>query len=241
MIFLISQLKYKKNVSGEKRKKNMFEKKIYFPNLSKSFFIIASFVILFSNTGNLFAQGQNKVILATDARVSGDVFRTRLIFDLTDKVEFRTFTLADPYRLIIDLKNVSFKLGRGTGNKGIGVISAFRYGLFAPGKSRIVVDLNQPAVVERAYSLDPQKGQLAKLVIDLIPIDRETFVAKQLQEREKRLAEQAKKKKRKTLFSLNPKGPFVSDKLKDAGSKPIIIIDPGHGGIDSGAVGVGWK
>ncbi len=180
-----------------------------------------------------------KSAVAIDARLGGDVFRTRLIVDVTKKVQFRTFTLANPYRLIIDMADVNFQMPENTGNLGRGVVSAFRYGLFGRGKSRIVVDLNQPAAVEKAYSLAPRQGQPGKMVIDLIPIDRETFLSKQELARQQRLAELAKQKKRRKLFQVRPDDPLaLNNTPKKIGEKPVVIIDPGHGGLDSGAQGV---
>ncbi len=207
---------------------------------SSIFYSLILILVLFINAltiHKVYSKDKENVI-ATAARIGGDVFRTRLIIDLSKKVNFRTFTLADPYRLVVDLANVKFNLPKGAGNQKKGVITAFRYGFIAEGKSRIVIDLNQPAKVEKAFSLEPQKDQSAKLVIDFIPIDRETFLETQLLEREKRLAEKAKKVKRKSLFSLTPDDPIISGKPK-GNSVPIVVIDPGHGGIDPGAIGVG--
>ena len=68
------------------------------------------------------------------------------------------FTLADPYRVIIDLPSVKFQLPQGLGASGQGLIKAFRYGLFAPGKSRIVIDTAGPVLIERAQIVDPRTG-----------------------------------------------------------------------------------
>ncbi len=193
-------------------------------------FVIAAFSV---------GEASAESAVAIDARLGGDVFRTRLIVDVTKKVQFRTFTLANPYRLIIDMPNVNFRMPNSTGNLGRGVVTAFRYGLFGRGKSRIVVDLNQPASVEKAYSIAPRQGQPGKLVIDLIPIDRETFLSKQEFARQQRLADLAKKQKRRKLGQVKPDDPLaLNNQPKKVGEKPVVIIDPGHGGLDSGAQGV---
>ncbi len=203
------------------------------PGLSSLLVVFSLFLTQFFITSH--AQAQEAV--AVGARIGGDVFRSRLIVDLTKKVKFRTFLLADPYRLIIDVPNLKFRFPDGTGQKGKGVIQAFRYGLFAPGKSRIVIDLNQPADVEKSYSLAPGQGQSGKLVLDLIPIDRETFLHKQQQQRDKRLAELAKKKRR-TLSMMKKNDPLADiNRFKKAGETPVVVIDPGHGGTDPGARG----
>src|ERR687889_693361 len=52
-----------------------------------------------------------------------------------------------PDRVIVDLPEVTFHLPAETGRRKEGLIASYRYGLFAPGRSRVVMDLAQPAVV----------------------------------------------------------------------------------------------
>ena len=88
----------------------------------------------------------------------------------------RAFALADPYRVVIDLPQVNFRLAPGAGTAGRGLIKAFRYGLVMPGGSRIVLDLTGPAKIAKAYVLDAANGQPPRLVIELESIDRAAFV-----------------------------------------------------------------
>ena len=66
---------------------------------------------------------------------------------LSAAVPYQYFALADPYRLIIDMPDVSFGLPKGSGQQGRGLIQAYRYGLFAPGKSRIVMIASMSAAM----------------------------------------------------------------------------------------------
>jgi N-acetylmuramoyl-L-alanine amidase len=161
-----------------------------------------------------------KRVVAIDARLAGDDKRTRLIVDLNGKVDLAAFTLADPYRVVIDLPELSFDLPAGAGKNGRGLVSAFRYGLFAPGKARIVLDAKGPVAVVRAFVIDPHDSQPARLVVDLIPSDRESFIRSAAVKR-----------------GSDSGGKVVSVPLKSAedAGPPVIVIDPGHGGIDSGA------
>ena len=74
------------------------------------------------------------------ARIVGDDKRTRFVADLSGVVEARVFALADPYRIVVDLPEVTFDLPDSAGT-GRGLLTAFRYGQLSPGKSRIVLDL----------------------------------------------------------------------------------------------------
>jgi N-acetylmuramoyl-L-alanine amidase len=162
-----------------------------------------------------------KRVVAMDARLAGDEKRTRLIVDLNGKVDLSAFTLADPYRVIVDLPEVSFELPSGAGKSGKGLVSAFRYGLFAPGKARLVLDAKGPVAVDKAFVVEQYDNQPARLVVDLIPSDRESFIRNAAIKR-----------------GSEPAGKTVSVPLKavDEAGPPVIVIDAGHGGIDSGAI-----
>jgi N-acetylmuramoyl-L-alanine amidase len=114
------------------------------------------------------------VPVASDVRLAGDETKTRLIVDLDRKIEVRAFALANPYRVIVDMPQVTFAFPDKTGDKGRGLIKAFRYGLVMQGGSRIVIDLVKPARIERAHVLDAANTQPARLVLDLAATDRPT-------------------------------------------------------------------
>jgi N-acetylmuramoyl-L-alanine amidase len=118
----------------------------------------------------------SSVPVASDARLAGDVVHTRFILDLDQTVTFRAFTLADPYRVVIDLPEVNFRVPPGTGAQGRGLVKAFRYGLVLPGGSRIVFDLSGPARIVNSYVLNPANGQPPRLVVELEEIDRGSFL-----------------------------------------------------------------
>src|SRR5476651_1406498 len=114
--------------------------------------------------------------IVTDARVGGDENQTRFIADISRKVELRVFTVADPYRVVVDIPQVLFRLPAKTGETRRGLVKAFRYGLIMQGGSRIVLDLIKPARVEKAFVLEAVEGQPARMVLDLAPTDRESFL-----------------------------------------------------------------
>src|SRR2546423_1321983 len=114
--------------------------------------------------------------IASEARLGGDANRTRLVIDLSRPIEVTTFALADPYRVVIDLPQVTFQLPGRTGENGRGLIKAFRYGLVMQGGSRIVVDATGPVHIDKAFVLEPVDGQPARLVLDLVSIDRASFM-----------------------------------------------------------------
>jgi N-acetylmuramoyl-L-alanine amidase len=161
------------------------------------------------------------VPVATDARLAGDDKQTRLVIDLTHKIDVRAFTIADPYRVVVDIPQVNFQFPPRTGEHSRGVIKAFRFGLVMKGRSRIVIDVTGPVRVTRAFVLDPDDGQPARLVLDVSPVDRETFLrAAAIDNRLPRLAE--------------PPSPRDEPAKSGGDTRPVVVIDPGHGGIDTG-------
>src|SRR5690349_5402533 len=89
--------------------------------------------------------------VASDSRVGGDDAQTRFVMDFSQKVALRAFTLADPYRVVIDLPQVTFNLPAKTGETGRGLVKAFRFGLVMQGGSRIVMDVNKPVRIDKAF------------------------------------------------------------------------------------------
>lgn len=175
------------------------------------------------------ATAQNNSAIARDARVGGDLRRTRFVADISDTVDFRAFLLADPYRVIVDLPQVQFQMPPGVGKKGRGLISAFRYGLFAKGKSRIVIDTVGPIVIDKAFLRPAENGQPARLVVDLIRATEAEF-----KEQRHRQALLRSGKPETNYARLNgTEGPSSTN---DASGKPTIVLDPGHGGPDPGTV-----
>jgi N-acetylmuramoyl-L-alanine amidase len=156
---------------------------------------------------------------ASDVRLGGDDAQTRLIIDLSRKIDVRTFTLANPYRVVMDMPQVTFQFPPKVGEAGRGLIKAFRFGLVMQGGSRMVIDLARPAQVDMAFVLDPIHDQPARLVLHLTAIDREAFM--------RSLALESGAPQRS-----KPEAPVETKGNGD--SRPLIVIDPGHGGIDNG-------
>ena len=157
--------------------------------------------------------------VAKDARVAGDRERTRFIADLSKKVDVHVFALGNPYRVIVDAPDVSFQMPDGIGKEKRGLVTAYRYGLFAPGKARIVIDVSGPFLIDKTFVLEPRDDQPARLVVDLVPTDEKTFLAK------------LKESKPPQTASTSPPAPTAS---RPADAKPVVVLDPGHGGVDPG-------
>ncbi len=169
--------------------------------------------------------------VVSDARLAGDDKQTRFVLDLDGKLQHRVFTLADPYRVVVDIPQVNFRLPAGAGTTGRGLVKAFRYGLVMPGGSRIVLELNGPAKIENAYVLEAANGQPPRLVIELAAVDRTTFVQS--------LDADSRPELRPAVGDLDAVAsvattPRAVAAVAPLDARPVVVLDPGHGGIDNG-------
>ena len=155
----------------------------------------------------------------------------RFVADLSREVKFHVFTLENPYRVIVDMPDVQFQMPAGVGSKGRGLVSAYRYGLIAPGKSRIVIDVKGPISIDNTFVLKAKGGQPARLVIDLVKTDVASFRKAM---RKARAAGGGASMVRKSRPK--PIDPPAVRKRAERGGKPLVVIDPGHGGVDPGAI-----
>jgi N-acetylmuramoyl-L-alanine amidase len=157
----------------------------------------------------------------TAVRVGGDGQKTRFIMDLSQKIDVAAFALANPYRVVVDMPQVAFRLPDKIGEQSRGLVKAFRYGLIMQGGSRVVLDTAGPVKVEKAFVLDADAGEPARLVIDLAATDRASFM--------RALTLDNGPERRTTAKPPEPPVKAEND------SRPLIVLDPGHGGIDQGA------
>lgn len=165
--------------------------------------------------------------VATAARVAGDETRTRFVADLTAPVGYTVYVMANPYRVMIDLPQVSFALPEGAGDNTRGLVTQYRYGPVDQAQSRIVLDTDGPVLIDKAFLLKPKNGQPARIVVDIVRTTKEAFDAKLAAEDDTATAEAA------------DEAPKQDEAPAEAvRQRKLVVIDPGHGGIDPGAIGV---
>lgn len=166
--------------------------------------------------------GPAPVVMSARIGENGD--RTRLVLELSDPINIRAFSLANPNRIILDLPEVAWRMGSPPAPSGL--IKSYRYGMFRTGNSRMVIDLNRPVRIADTLALPPTAGNGYRLVIDLYPATQTAF--------EPNAGWPADLRKREADAERRAQ---VATAPRIAG-KRVVVIDPGHGGIDSGTVGV---
>ncbi len=146
-------------------------------------------------------------VLVKGVRVWRAPERTRVVFDLSEAVQYNTLRLGNPERLVIDLKNTRLHASLATVDLKNSPVQRMRSGVRNGNDLRIVLDLNS-AVKPNSFSLTANERYGDRLVIDLLDLDRGP-----------------------------PQPIVVSKPALDDKRDIIVAIDAGHGGEDPGAIG----
>ncbi len=177
-----------------------------------------------------------------DARIGEHADRTRFVVEFSDPVKFRVFTLANPDRVVIDMPEVLWRLNGPPVLAGRGAVHSYRYGLFRPGNSRFVIELNGPVTATDPLVLPPEDGYGYRLVLDLFPttqaaFDKHAGWPADLRAREAAAAQMASVAPDQAAGETPPPAAHGTAH-KGTSTRKVIVIDPGHGGIDSGTIGI---
>jgi len=156
--------------------------------------------------------------------------RTRFVVEVSDPFTMRTFTLSGPNRVVVDMPVVQWHLEAPPRPTGRGIVRSYRYGLFRPGNSRFVIDLNSPVAISDPLVIPPAGGYGYRVVIDLFPTTQAKF--------DQTAGWPEDLRAREAAAALMASLPPAQQQSPASGEKRIIVIDPGHGGIDSGTSGV---
>jgi len=182
--------------------------------------ILAALAIASALARSAIAEEKGAEISALAARIEALPDRSRLLFDLTGLPPVTAYPVANPPRIIVDLPQVLFRMEANAGlSPGDKLIKSYRYGIFAPRRSRVVIDLTGPAKILRADSEVATGGP--RLVIELAPTSAAYFAVL--------AAEQARNQ------PAAPPPIIPLQTAKPTTDKPTVVIDPGHGGLDMGA------
>ena len=165
----------------------------------------------------------------TAARVGPHPDMTRFVLELSEAPAYEIFTLADPFRVVMDLPELDWRLPADQVPRGKGVIQDLRYGLFQPGRSRVVLDVKTPVRIKNVYVMAPGgKYATHRLVIDLQKVTRKAFLT----------LDRRKVVSRIPLPAARPVGLPRLPAKPSTDKRPTVVIDAGHGGVDPGAIGV---
>lgn len=171
------------------------------------------------------AEGGSQLV-AQELRIAGDATRARLLLRFDSEPTPRWFLLRNPHRLVIDLPETEFDI-ESDQVQPRGLVSRFQHGRLGPGTSRIIISSEGPFTVDHIEVMENSDSPGHRLVVDLLASSDREF--------EEALAEQIA-----TTGSTQstPKTDRLGGGAVDREGRPfVIVLDPGHGGIDSGAAG----
>jgi N-acetylmuramoyl-L-alanine amidase len=196
----------------------------------------------------IFAQPAQALPEISGMRFGVDEHRTRVVLDLSQTLPYEVATQSDPNRLILDLGEVAWRVGPGSGPQPRGLVRGHSFDRLAGGRSRLVVDMATPFRIVGKIILPPSKDSPHhRLVIDLVPSKAMAEVRPAAgptprwipvpTARPETVAAAGTPAALVDGAAVNghersPRAPAAVLKL------PVIVIDPGHGGIDPGAVAV---
>ena len=141
------------------------------------------------------------------ARISVENEYTRISFEVSGPLDYKLFEIANPERIVLDVHAASFS-GGFDAPAGKGLLKSVRTGVQNKTDARIVLDLAAGVRPKSFLMPQPGGGGNYRLVVDLYP-----------------------------------KGKARSEVVKTARTAPaktrdvVVMIDPGHGGDDPGAIG----
>lgn len=214
-----------------------------------------------------FWPGLASALVINEIRFGEHPDKTRMVLDLSEEINFRVFALSDPYRIIIDLPDFSWKVGTVYKPNSSG-IAGIRQGKLEAGISRIVLDMNAPVTVGTAFVLPGDNSKPSRLVVDFSPAASPNppiqvygmltggGAPSQLPVASPPVRPSSDNTAMEEAAVIAPAaGPMAipaparkpdrssaspqtgTQKAEPPYKKPLIIIDPGHGGEDPGAIG----
>lgn len=183
---------------------------------------VASVLVLFATllTG-MAAPAAAGTLEANSYKIAGDANHIRIVMNFDREPDPHWFMLRTPYRLVIDLPETEFRLSA-KDLKPRGLVKSARFGKLADGRSRLMFSTKGPFSVDKIDVLENEKSEGYRLAIDLSSTSKTAF--------ERALADQA-------LTTASNQSTPKNDRVRDAQKRFVVVIDPGHGGVDGGAEG----
>ncbi len=214
------------------------------PPLSRRLFLQSSLGLLFSLTP-LGAWANLASIVAVRVWPSEDY--TRVTLEHNQPLKFTHFMLENPARLVVDIEGVAFQSLIKSLPQNINAqdpyLHTLRAGQFTPEVVRLVLEL-KGKIAPQIFTLDPVEHYRHRLVVDLYPQPPKDPLLALLNENEN-LLPPLKPEKNETSTVENKKSTVNAPKIpkksmQNAQNRVItVVLDPGHGGEDPGAIGRG--
>ena len=172
----------------------------------------------------------------SDVRTGVHSDRTRLVIELNAQVPYKIFTLANPYRVVIDFPELDWRIPTPKAARKKGLISNYRYGLFQNANSRLVVDVRAPVVIAGHRFIPPKGRYKHRFVVDLKKVSEAAFQRSDRQIASKDWVDPGADAT--DMAGLNGGRSAHLGEGRNGRGKRIVMIDPGHGGPDPGTISI---
>lgn len=160
----------------------------------------------------------------------------RLVVELNEKTDAKVFRLSKPSRLVVDFKNTYFDGKAPSKIKPVDFISSVRRGVPNMKTARLVLELPNETLTEKHFFLPPSKASKNwRFVMDLTRTAKTSVTQTQTKKETKTTVQKAKPSELRP-----PPNPSVG-LTPIRKTKKIIVLDPGHGGKDPGAISKSGK
>lgn len=219
---------------------------------ARSYLLAAFFMLLTASQAGAASTVRDITLLPHDNGV-------RIVIDLGNKVPFQHRSFDHPPRLIIELPDVSWQIPERRAGRGYRIVKGFQFGRLRNNVSSLIIDVDRPFEIETVFELPPSDSSGYRIVTDLIPLPDNVAMRRQRVQSNAYGTDQAaaphRPERRPALAAprqprraggdrlaqarpvIAPPRPAPAPRAPVIPSKRMIVIDPGHGGIDPGASG----
>jgi len=171
----------------------------------------------------------------TNMRIGQQVGSVRIVFEADSSFDYKAFLLSNPKRLVVDVSNMN--VGKRLQSDKNNLISNTRIGKLEGNDKRVVFDLQKPALIKKAFMLKPQSNMKWRFVIDVALCSERDYNSKV----GTKYAFSSKGSTEVKTASAGNGNWFFNDNKTPKKRKKIVVLDPGHGGKDPGAIGAYGK
>jgi N-acetylmuramoyl-L-alanine amidase len=159
---------------------------------------------------------------------------------LPNTANFEVFSLTGPNRVVIEVEETKLRLPAQLSAMPVGLVKSFRAGESGVSKTRVILEVTEPVIVSSTQIEKTADGKGQQLVVEIMPCPLSTASINEESPAVHRASTTAIEPPPFALGAVGLQPPLPRPAvppavLAEKAFKPIIVIDPGHGGQDSGA------